>query len=160
MISLYIFPICSTIGVHLVGNMMGKPASACQGLKAFLAATIPSLLFGAEDAQREYSKMFPLGKKLGFMLEETGYFHIQATKPDTVAAGLVDSPVGLAAYILEKFSTWTNPQYRNEENGALTKKFTLDELLTNIMIYWTSGNIASSQRFYKENVPHFLEWSK
>ncbi|XP_017463595.1 PREDICTED: epoxide hydrolase 1-like, partial [Rhagoletis zephyria] len=113
----------NTIGVHLVGNMMGKPASACQGLKAFLAATAPSLLFGAEDAQREYSKMFPLGKKLGFMLEETGYFHIQATKPDTVAAGLVDSPVGLAAYILEKFSTWTNPQYRNEENGALTKKF-------------------------------------
>ena len=64
--------------------------------------------------------------------------------------GLNDSPVGLAAYILEKFSTWTNQSYKDLPDGGLTKHFTLDELLTNVMIYWTSGTITSSMRFYKE----------
>ena len=94
------------------------------------------------------------------MLEEMGYFHLQATKPDTIGAALVDSPVGMAAYILEKFTTWTKAANRNKEDGGLTEKFTLDELLTNIMIYWTSGNIASSQRFYKENVANLIEWTR
>ena len=75
------------------------------------------------------------------------------------------------AYILEKFSTWTNPEYVRLSDGGLEKyahcpglnlvanfilkgrhlrKFTKDELLTIIMIYWTNGNIVSSQRYYKE----------
>ncbi|CAG2121753.1 unnamed protein product [Medioppia subpectinata] len=83
--------------------------------------------------------------------------HIQSTKPDTVGAALVDSPVGLAAYLLEKFSTWTNPDYVTKSDGALTQKFTMDELLTNVMIYWTSNNVASSMRFYKETMAKFYE---
>lgn len=63
---------------------------------------------------------------------------------------LNDSPMGLAAYILEKFSGWTNSLHIELADGGLTRSFTLDELLTNVMIYWTNGNIASSQRFYKE----------
>ena len=78
--------------------------------------------------------------------------HIQSTKPDSVGAALNDSPVGLAAYILEKFSTWTNPDNVNKADGGLTEKFTLDELLTNIMIYWISNNVTSSMRYYKENI--------
>ncbi|KAM6218000.1 epoxide hydrolase 1 isoform 1-T1 [Rhynchocyon petersi] len=65
---------------------------------------------------------------------------------------LNDSPVGLAAYILEKFSTWTNSEFRNLEDGGLERKFSLDDLLTNIMLYWTTESIVSSQRFYKENL--------
>lgn len=74
-----------------------------------------------------------------------------------------DSPIGLAAYILEKFSVWTNTEHRNLPDGGLTKfvtypfvinicyrKYTLDELLTLVMIYWTNGNIANSQRYYRE----------
>ena len=69
-----------------------------------------------------------------------------------LAFGLNDSPVGLAAYILEKFCVWTNTEYLDLPDGGLTKKFTMDELLTNIMIYWTTGTIGSSVRFYKEFV--------
>ena len=65
---------------------------------------------------------------------------------------LNDSPVGLAAYILEKFSTWTHKDNVDLYDGGLTKKFTMDELLTNVMIYWLNGCITSSQRFYKENL--------
>jgi len=68
------------------------------------------------------------------------------------AYGLTDSPVGLAAYILEKFSVWTDPNNRFCPDGCLTKHFTLDELLTNVMIYWVTGSVGSSVRFYKETL--------
>ena len=73
------------------------------------------------------------------------------TKPDTVGLGLTTSPLGLAAYILEKFSTWTNKEGPKDNHGLLTKKFSIDDLLTNIMVYWINGNIIPSQRYYKEN---------
>jgi len=69
---------------------------------------------------------------------------------ETLAAGLNDSPAGLAAYILEKFSTWSNFENRNCSDGCITKYFTLDEVLTHVMIYWISGSIGSSMRLYKE----------
>ncbi|XP_030011801.1 epoxide hydrolase 1 [Sphaeramia orbicularis] len=101
-----------------------------------------------EDVRR----LFPyFEKNVWEILRETGYLHIQATKPDTAGCGVNDSPVGLAAYILEKFSTWTDLENRALEDGGLERKFNLDELLTVIMIYWTSGSIVSSMRFYKEN---------
>lgn len=59
---------------------------------------------------------------------------LQTTKPDTIGASLIDSPVGLAAYVLEKYSTWVNPEFRHLPDGGLTKSLTLDELLTNIMV--------------------------
>jgi hypothetical protein len=55
----------------------------------------------------DYKKVIPLGEKFKFLMGESGYFHIQATKPDTVGVGLNTSPLGLAVYIIEKFSTWS-----------------------------------------------------
>ena len=85
------------------------------------------------------------------MLREMGYSHIQSTKPDTVGFGLNDSPTGLAAYILEKFTFWVNRDSINRADGGLTDKFTLDELLTNVMIYWVTGSATTSCRLYKES---------
>lgn len=76
--------------------------------------------------------------------EEGAYQAIQSTKPQTLAYALTDSPAGLAAWILEKFRAWTDC------GGDVTSVFTLDELLTNIMIYWVSGTIGSSVRLYCE----------
>lgn len=63
---------------------------------------------------------------------------------------LADSPAGLAAYILEKFITWTNPSWQKLEDGGLTRKFKMEDLLYNIMIYWISGSITTSMRIYSE----------
>lgn len=60
------------------------------------------------------------------------------------------SPVALAAYILEKFSTWTNPEYRFRSDGGLLEKYTLDELLDNIMVYWITNSVTTSMRLYAE----------
>ncbi len=73
-----------------------------------------------------------------WLKEETGYQWIQGTKPQTLAFGLTDSPAGLAAWIVEKFRSWTDCG-GNPEN-ALTK----DEMLTNSMLYWVTGAIGSS----------------
>ncbi|XP_037927171.1 juvenile hormone epoxide hydrolase 1-like [Hermetia illucens] len=94
---------------------------------------------------------FPQSEKFKYLIEETGYLHIQATKPDTIGSALMNNPVGLAAYILEKFSTWTNKDYRKLSDGGLAKKFTLDALLDNIMIYYLTNSITTSQRLYAES---------
>ena len=65
---------------------------------------------------------------------------------------LNDSPVGLAAYILEKYSICTHPENRHKVDGGLTKKFTLDELLTNVMIYWVTNTGGGATRIYRENI--------
>lgn len=66
-----------------------------------------------------------------------------------LGVALNDSPVGLAAYILEKFSTWTSTSYKNLPDGGLSK-FNTDELLDNVMIYWITGSMTTSMRLYSE----------
>lgn len=67
-----------------------------------------------------------------------------------IGIALSDSPVGLAAYILEKFSTWTVKADIVKEDGGLNDSFTMSELLNNVMIYWVTNSITSSMRLYSE----------
>uniref|UniRef100_A0A672JF70 Epoxide hydrolase n=1 Tax=Salarias fasciatus TaxID=181472 RepID=A0A672JF70_SALFA len=135
-------------GLHL--NMV----MAARGFKQLLSIIIgPYLPFLVGLTREDVRRMFPFFQKnVVEILKETGYMHIQATKPDTAGCAVNDSPVGLAAYILEKFSTCTDLKYRDLADGGLERKFSLEDLLTNIMIYWTTGSITSSMRFYKENL--------
>ena len=84
-----------------------------------------------------------------FMTEEQGYRQIQGTKPQTLGYGLNDSPAGLAAWIVEKFHGWSD--LSRDTGGDLDSKFSMDELLTNISIYWYTETITSSMRVYYEN---------
>jgi pimeloyl-ACP methyl ester carboxylesterase len=72
---------------------------------------------------------------------ETGYQAIQGTKPQTLAYGLTDSPVGLAAWIVEKFHGWSDP-------AAPEPPFTMDQLITTVMIYWVTGCANSASWLY------------
>ena len=74
--------------------------------------------------------------------EQTAYQDVHATKSQTLAYGLTDSPVALAAWITEKFHGWTDPE-------ADAPLFTFDQLLTNIMIYWVTGSINTSMWLYR-----------
>ncbi len=86
-----------------------------------------------------------MGLRERWQQDEGGYSHIQGTKPQTLSYGLNDSPVGLAAWIVEKYRTWSDC------GGDVEKRFTKDELLTNITIYWVTQTIGSSVRMYYEN---------
>ena len=76
---------------------------------------------------------------------EGAYMMLQSIKPQTLAYGLTDSPVGLAAWIVEKFRAWSDCA------GDVERRFSKDELLTTIMIYWVTETINSSVRLYYEN---------
>jgi pimeloyl-ACP methyl ester carboxylesterase len=82
-------------------------------------------------------KLF-LGQLNHFLKEETGYQWIQGTKPTTLAFGLTDSPAGLAAWIVEKFRSWS------DNDGDIETAISRDDMLTNIMLYWATGAIGSS----------------
>ncbi|MGH8674874.1 MAG: epoxide hydrolase family protein [Burkholderiales bacterium] len=73
-----------------------------------------------------------------WLKEETGYQAIQGTKPQTLAFGLSDSPAGLAAWIIEKFRSWSDC------GGIPENAVSRDELLANISLYWFTGAIGSS----------------
>jgi pimeloyl-ACP methyl ester carboxylesterase len=80
-----------------------------------------------------------------FFETERGYFLAQSTKPQTIGSALDDSPAGLAAWIVEKFRSWS------DVDGNVEKHFTKDDLLTNITIYWVTQTATSSARIYYEN---------
>jgi pimeloyl-ACP methyl ester carboxylesterase len=75
-----------------------------------------------------------------FETHETGYFKLQATRPQTLGYGLSDSPVACAAWLYEKLHAWSS--------SPLPK----DEVLDNIMLYWLTNSITSSTRLYWEDV--------
>lgn len=116
-------------------------------IKMAVGSYLPSLIYSDEFEAKQFEAPFESLKKT---FSEMGYFMIQSTKPDTVGASLIDSPTGLAAYIGEKYSTWVNKNYISLPDGGLTKSLTLDEILTNIMVFWSTGNGAYSTRYYKE----------
>ena len=79
------------------------------------------------------------------LADGSGYGHIQSTRPQTLAYGLTDSPAGLAAWIVEKSQAWSDCA------GDIESRFTKDELLTTISLYWFTETIHSSTRLYYEN---------
>jgi pimeloyl-ACP methyl ester carboxylesterase len=79
-----------------------------------------------------------------FNREGSGYFRMHATRPQTLAYGLTDSPVGLLAWIGEKFDEWSDP----------ASEISRDDILTGVMLYWLTGTANSAARMYWE---HFHE---
>ncbi|MFI9811256.1 epoxide hydrolase family protein [Saccharothrix variisporea] len=79
-----------------------------------------------------------------FLANDSAYMALQATRPNTISYGLIDSPVGQLAWIVEKFLEWSDAVKSPED--AVDR----DDLLTNVMLYWLTGTAASSAQFYYE----------
>ena len=121
------------VGIHL--NMVAAVPNDTRSMDGVSAEEAADLV----DARR-------------FLKDETGYQRIQGTKPQTLAYGLNDSPAGLAAWIVEKFRTWSDC------GGDLDRSFTKDQLLTNIMLYWLPETANSACRLYYEAM-HTGTWA-
>ena len=116
------------IGIHLTDVGI---------IRDLLMAPDESKLSTAEIAYKKTAQQW--------MAQEAGYISIQSTKPQTLSYGLSDSPVGTAAWILEKFRSWSDCK------GQLENSYSKDELLTNVMIYWLTNTLSSSVNMYYEN---------
>jgi pimeloyl-ACP methyl ester carboxylesterase len=119
------------------------------------AATVGFMPFppldDAELAQLTDSERARVERIGEFMAEGFGYAQIQSTRPQTLAYGLTDSPVGQLAWIVEKFQEWTHGTERPED--AVDR----DRLLTNVMLYWLTGTAGSSGGLYYEGA-HSGQW--
>jgi microsomal epoxide hydrolase len=89
-----------------------------------------------DDPSAAEKKFFDHNDK--WLPKEGGYATIQSSKPQSLAHGLNDSPAGLAAWIVEKFRAWSDC------DGQIESRFTKDELLTQVMIYWATESIGTS----------------
>jgi len=80
---------------------------------------------------------------------ESGYSQVHATKPQSLAYGMMDSPVGVCAWIIEKFDTWSDKSGKGEPGGNIENTYTMDQLLNNIMVYITTRTfITSTWNYY------------
>lgn len=120
------------------------------------AATVGFIPFGEVDEAEQASLTEVERERLArlghYLAEGNGYFQIQGTRPQTVAYGLHDSPVGQLAWIVEKFKEWTHPSTDLPE-ASIDR----DHLLTNVALYWFTGTAGSSANLYYEGM-HSGQW--
>jgi len=121
------------------------------------AATMGFIPFGdvPEDEMATFSAVEKerLQRLANFMADGNGYFQIQATRPQTIAYALTDSPAGQLAWIVEKFKEWTNSGHKLPEDAIAR-----DEILTDVSIYWFTGTAGSSANTVYYEGMHSGEW--
>lgn len=136
----------------VVADAMGhqRPAGLL-GIHVNMPATVPAdiaklLNSGAPAPEGLSPKEKAAYASLAYLYTKgAGYAGIMVTRPQTIGYGLTDSPVGLAAFFLDKFNDWTY------SGGDASKVLAKDEMLDDITLYWLTNTAASSARLYWEN---------
>lgn len=129
------------LGYHCNMPISSRPIS-------YIKLLVGSLFPNWADKDRP-ERVYPLKKHLSYLIRESGYFHIQSTKPDTVGVALTDSPSGLAAYLMEKMAICSNRDQLDTLHGGL-ENLDLDDVLDTVTITWMSECIVTSSRLYAE----------
>jgi len=117
----------SVIGVHTMEPYTPRPS--------FVAPAAP-----ATDAEQAFFADFDRWAQA-----EGAYFRLQNTKPATLAASLEDSPVGALAWLVEKYHSWSDC------DGELRRRYTDDDLLTIVTLYWVTRTLSTSVHAYYES---------
>jgi pimeloyl-ACP methyl ester carboxylesterase len=104
-------------------------------------------LFSVDQAELTEAEQAYLAAGQAWQMREGAYALIQSTKPTTAAVGLADSPAGLAAWIVEKLRSWSDC------DGHVERRFSRDEILTWVTLYWVTNTIGSSFLPYVEHNP-------
>lgn len=116
------------VGVHLMPPLVPPDPATLEDLTDAEAAALDLLRHGAEN--------------------ESGYSIEQRTRPQTIGYSLADSPAGLAAWIVEKLRSWSDPR----------SEIALDAIIDNLMLYWLPRAGASSARLYWESLGDVQRW--
>jgi pimeloyl-ACP methyl ester carboxylesterase len=128
-----------------VTTMIGRSGKHCAAIHLNMPLGFPPK--GLQNPTAEEQMALKAGAH--YQEWDSGYSKQQSTRPQTVGYGLVDSPVGQLAWIVEKFWAWMDCDGHPE--NVLTK----DELLDNVMMYWATASAASSARMYWESFRFF-----
>ena len=131
-----------------ITTQIGRNRGHCVGIHLNMPIARPAAGSGGGDLTEDEQQAlaaFAEHQKWG-----TGYSKQQSTRPQTLGYGLVDSPVGQLAWIVEKFWAWVDC------DGHPENVLSRDELLDNVMLYWATGSAASSARLYWESFNRFV----
>ncbi|KAI5634357.1 alpha/beta hydrolase fold domain-containing protein [Phthorimaea operculella] len=135
------------LGFHTNMPVSSMPKST---IKLLLGSLVPFLFKHAE-------KVYPLKESLSYLVRESGYFHLQATKPDTIGVALTDSPAGLAGYLMEKMGICSNRDQLDTPHGGLDN-LDLDDVLDTVTIMWANNCVTTATRLYAEGLsPQWTE---
>ncbi|UQZ32850.1 multidrug MFS transporter [Paenibacillus sp. PK3_47] len=158
--------VVSGMWAKLMTQELGYPKFAAaggdigSGVTRYLAFNHPELLFGihltdigiirdlmasSDPSKLTEEELNYKNSAAKWIAQEGGYMSIQTTRPQTLAYGLSDSPAGLAGWIIEKFRAWSDC------NGDLRQRFSEEELITYIMIYWVTNTVGSAAHMYYDN---------
>lgn len=130
-------------GASVTTALGGLAAPECIGIHVNMPLAFPD---AADMAAPDPDAAEALARLAAYDELESGYAKLQATRPQTLGYALADSPIGQAAWILEKFWAWS------DSGDDLWSTFTRDEMLDNIMLYWLGNSGASSGRLYWESM--------
>lgn len=112
---------------------------------AAIHITMPQVIPDKLPAKLTPAQQRAIDAQKRFETDDSGYFALQSTRPQTIGYPLADSPAGQAAWIYEKFHAWT------DNNGSPEDALTRDQMLDNITLYWLTETAASSARIYAEH---------
>ena len=129
-------------GAAITASIGSHDPEHCIGLHTNMAIVAPPAEMMAEPTEEEQDAM---AARQFYADWDSGYSRQQSTRPQTLGYGLVDSPAGQAAWIVEKFYQWMDC------DGHPENVLTRDEILDNVMFYWLTGAGASSARLYWES---------
>lgn len=129
-------------GSAITAAIGAKDTAHCTGVHTNMAVAAPSPAMLAEPTEQEQDA---LAARKFYQDWDSGYSKQQSTRPQTLGYGLVDSPAGQAAWIVEKFYQWMDC------DGHPENVVSRDELLDNVMFYWLTASAASSARLYWES---------
>lgn len=129
--------ISAQLGHKYADRLIGAHITLMAALDFFTGGGVPPEDFSPQE--RSWAE-----RNRHFFLAEAGYYALQSTKPQTVAFALNDSPVGLCSWIVEKRRTWSDC------GGDVEKRFSKDDLLTTVMLYWVTQSFGTSARYYYE----------
>jgi epoxide hydrolase len=124
-----------------VTRQIGRNGGRCAAIHLNMPLAFPPADMGEPTAEEKRA----LDRLAYYQRWDSGYSTQQSSRPQTVGYGLVDSPAGQLAWIVEKFWSWTDCDGHPE--NALTR----DEMLDDVMLYWATASAASSARLYWES---------
>jgi pimeloyl-ACP methyl ester carboxylesterase len=121
-----------------------KFPSACMGLHINMVNVVTADAEPTSEIERKFMK-----RSEELRDRESAYSHLQATRPQTLGIAMADSPVGIAAWILEKFGNWADLPRTADGSPEIWGTFTEDLLLTNLMLYIAPGAVVTATWIYQ-----------
>ncbi|GGC64960.1 epoxide hydrolase family protein [Chelatococcus reniformis] len=127
-----------------ISGWLGYDHEACIGVHLNMVPALSPLMKPDSEEEKAYAQRMRTS-----MDAEAAYLRLQGTKPQTLAFGLMDSPVGVAAWIIEKFAAWSDLPRAADGSPDLLACYSRDQLLTNVMIYLVTKSFATAAWLYR-----------